>query len=135
MTQKEIKRKRADCQKVWRDKNIEKAHVTQKRSYENTKPRYLTYQKAKAQKERLTVIKYYSNGKIECNCCGEKIYQFLVIDHMDERYGKGHIHRKSIGRTLPIWLIENNFPEGFQILCHNCNNAKGFYGICPHKII
>jgi hypothetical protein len=30
------------------------------------------------------------------------------------------------------WLITNNFPDDFQILCHNCNYAKS-HGGCPHK--
>jgi len=31
------------------------------------------------------------------------------------------------------WLVENDFPEGFQILCHNCNFAKSHNpGGCPH---
>ena len=29
------------------------------------------------------------------------------------------------GYNLYNWIIENNFPEGFKILCHNCNFAKG----------
>ena len=38
-------------------------------------------------------------------------------------------------RNAPLqkWIIENNFPKGFQILCHNCNVAKGLYGECPHE--
>ena len=31
------------------------------------------------------------------------------------------------------WITKNNSPKGFQILCHNCNMAKGFYGKCPHQ--
>ena len=27
---------------------------------------------------------------------------------------------------------KNNYPEGFQVLCSNCNFAKGKYGSCPH---
>jgi hypothetical protein len=27
----------------------------------------------------------------------------------------------------------NEFPDGFQVLCHNCNLAKGYYGECPHN--
>ena len=32
----------------------------------------------------------------------------------------------SLKRTVGLhkWIIENNFPKGFQILCHNCNYAK-----------
>ena len=25
------------------------------------------------------------------------------------------------------------YPPGYQVLCHNCNLAKGFYGSCPHQ--
>ena len=30
------------------------------------------------------------------------------------------------------WLINERFPEGFRVLCHNCNQAIGYYGECPH---
>ena len=30
-------------------------------------------------------------------------------------------------------LKNNNFPKGFQILCWNCNFAKGVLGKCSHK--
>ena len=29
------------------------------------------------------------------------------------------------GIDLVKWLTLNDFPDGFQILCHNCNYAKG----------
>ena len=33
-----------------------------------------------------------------------------------------------------IWLKNNNFPEGFQVLCFNCNCGKARNkGICPHS--
>lgn len=84
-------------------------------------------------KRRLAVIKYYSGGKMCCACCGEKTIQFLAIDHIDKRYGSGAAHRKKIGSNLAWWLVTNNFPDGFQILCHNCNFAKSVYTECPHK--
>lgn len=37
--------------------------------------------------------------------------------------------------NIPWWLRRNNYPNGFQVLCHNCNMAKGFYGKCPHQSI
>jgi hypothetical protein len=82
-------------------------------------------------KLRRTVIEHYG-GK--CSCCGEFEYKFLSIDHIN---GKGNQHRLEVGgnKKSPIlrWLIKNNFPKEFQILCHNCNMAKGCYGVCPHK--
>jgi hypothetical protein len=37
------------------------------------------------------------------------------------------------GAQMVQWLIRENFPQGFRILCHNCNQARGYYGICPHE--
>lgn len=37
-------------------------------------------------------------------------------------------------RRLFRWIIENNFPEGFQVLCYNCNLGRAHCGgVCPHK--
>lgn len=69
----------------------------------------------------------------KCLCCGESILEFLAIDHMN---GNGNKHRKenriSAGSSTHYWLVRNNFPEGFRVLCHNCNMAHGAYGYCPH---
>ncbi len=56
---------------------------------------------------------------------------FLTIDHID---GSGAEHRKKLTVSITKWLAKHNYPEGFQILCWNCNQGK-FYngGVCPHK--
>lgn len=68
-----------------------------------------------------------------CICCGETQFEFLSFDHIN---GNGKAHRKITGKgnTFVRWLIRNNYPDDIQILCHNCNLAKGFYGMCPHQI-
>lgn len=83
---------------------------------------------------RKRVLDHYGH---KCACCGESTYEFLAIDHVNN---DGFAHRREIfggnqgkgSKSMCVWLIKNNFPPGFQILCHNCNNAKGFYGECPH---
>lgn len=80
---------------------------------------------------RKAVLEHYGQ---ECVCCREIELCFLAIDHID---GKGSTHRKEInkhGSGFFKWLVDNDFPEGFRVLCHNCN--MGAYlngGICPHK--
>ena len=65
----------------------------------------------------------------ECACCGEDRAFFLVIDHID---GGGNKHRKETGMwRLADWLRKNDWPSGFQVLCHNCNAAKYKFGECP----
>ena len=91
----------------------------------------------KEYQKRLLVLQFYSKSKKpSCNCCGEKMFMFLAIDHIENNGSK---HRKEIGvgkSRMVDWLIKNDFPTGFQILCQNCNMGKHFNkGICPHKTL
>lgn len=81
---------------------------------------------------RINVLSHYSNGTLTCACCSENRYEFLSIDHIN---GGGNQHRKRLGsKYIYSWLVQSNFPYGYQVLCHNCNMAKAFYKICPHQL-
>lgn len=80
-------------------------------------------------KIRAKIIEAYGG---QCKCCGEKTEQFLAVDHID---GGGKAHRKRMSNSiLYLSIVREGFPKTYQILCHNCNLAKGFYGRCPHYI-
>ena len=117
-------------QRIYQKENRGKISLRQKDYYRNIS-RFR--EKERRLKWRDTCLFHYSNGKMSCNCCGESIKDFLGIDHENNDGAK---HRKEIGggSKLYKWLIDNNFPDGFQVLCHNCNLAKGFYGRCPHTL-
>lgn len=68
-----------------------------------------------------------------CACCGETQREFLAIDHINND-GAEHRRQENIksAQAMYTWLRRNNYPSGFQVLCHNCNCAKGYYGVCPH---
>lgn len=104
--------------------------------YYHNNPEY-RQQIAKQSKEnrrnlRIEVMSYYSEGTPKCNCCGETTYEFLSIDHIN---GGGAEHRKRgiESKALYRWLRTNNYPKEYQVLCMNCNFAKGQYGCCPHN--
>lgn len=64
----------------------------------------------------------------KCKFCGEDRLVFLVIDHIS---GGGNKHRQTLGSggtRIYTWLRKNNYPNGFQVLCHNCNAAKNTLG-------
>lgn len=82
------------------------------------------------QKKRLIVLNHYGGSPPKCACCGEPHIEFLAIDHVNN---DGNIHRRKIKTNIFDWIIKNNFPNGFQVLCHNCNLSKAFYGYCPHQ--
>ena len=65
----------------------------------------------------------------KCICCEETRSEFLAIDHIDK---KGKLGIRDSGSNLYWRLKREGWPDGFQILCHNCNLALGFYGYCPH---
>ena len=108
----------------WRDENKGTARyvATQKRSSKN-------YRMAL----RARVLRAYGGERPSCACCGESTVEFLAIDHV---HGGGNAHRRSIGSSCGAsiykWLERNDFPSGFQLLCHNCNFAKSKHGQCPH---
>mgnify|MGYP002641188366 FL=1 len=101
--------------------------------------------KPESKENRLKVLQYYSKRLSKsnipcCNCCGINSHiEFLTVDHIAGRQEmdsepelkKLKYMSKLSGTALVLWIIKNNFPKGFQILCHNCNQTKGYYGQCP----
>lgn len=134
MYRKDNKNEILEKERLYR--NIHKKQIKERsdRYYTAHKQEISKREKKRRRDLRLEVINHYSNGDIKCACCGEKHIEFLIIDHI---YGNGNKHRKEIGKSSTDyyrWIIKNNFPNIFQILCHNCNMAKGFYGYCPHEL-
>src|SRR5262245_11897295 len=76
-------------------------------------------QKQKQRELKQFVINRYGGA---CACCGESELAFLAIDHTD---GSGAKHRKregmKSGQAIYRWLQKHAFPEGFEVLCFNCN--------------
>ena len=97
--------------KKWRQKNRDRVNQLQREEYHQLVN---------------DVIDAYG-GK--CVCCGETRKEFLSIDHKN---GNGNKHRREIGsHDIYHWLKKNNYPEGFQFLCFNCNMGKYTYSVCP----
>ena len=108
--------------------------------YHQNGDRYRQESKDRHYKDKLAAFEVY--GGAVCRCCGETELEFLSIDHIN---GDGAVHRKEMsknsnssphaycGHHLHTWLRLNNYPSGFQVLCMNCNFAKGHFGECPHQ--
>ena len=77
----------------------------------------------------LATLDAYDGRK--CACCGENILQFLTIDHISNDGYK----TRSLGRGSSLYarLKRLGYPQGYQVLCFNCNLAKARNnGSCPH---
>lgn len=82
-------------------------------------------------RQRIEVVAHYSGGTNACACCGEATFDFLALDHVN---GGGCKHHKECNGNVYSWVVQHGFPEGFRVLCFNCNFAIGHYGRCPHAL-
>ena len=81
---------------------------------------------------KIEVMTHYTGETPRCQCCGEMTIEFLAMDHIN---GGGRKHYQAIKwGTIYRWLKKNGYPDGFQVLCNNCNMAKGMFGACPHQL-
>lgn len=118
-------------------KHPERVKLANKRSKAKRHDYYLARsredQRRGREKLRRLVIGAYSNQANNCSCCGESEFDFLTIDHIN---GKSTDVRGGAsprcGYPLYRWLVRNEFPQGYQVLCMNCNVSKGKRGICAH---
>ncbi len=119
------------CPKCGKDKDDEFVHCSVCRNKYKLQPsRNSEKTKRYQRRARVDCLNHYGR---QCNCCGESVEMFLEFDHIDNN---GAEHRKVDKiRSLPVWLKRNGFPEGFHVLCRNCNWGKHINdGVCPHQI-
>jgi hypothetical protein len=74
------------------------------------------------------VFSVYSCGEPKCKSCNESELGVLTIDHVN---GEGAEHRRELfgnntggGYKMYQWLKKKSYPEGFQVLCYNCQYRK-----------
>jgi len=101
----------------WRYQNIQ-----------SERERKLRNRRKYSQKIKLEVLSHYSGGVPKCALCSCFNLDALTLDHVK---GGGNAHRKSIGATrrhrkgrvsgidFYNWIRQNNYPEGYRILCMN----------------
>lgn len=94
-----------------------------------------SYKNKNLLKYKIACLVYYS-GSLEPKCimCGYDDIRALSIDHIN---GGGGEHRRELlryGKSFSYkWLIDNNFPDGYQILCMNCQFIKKLVNNETHK--
>lgn len=78
----------------------------------------------------MEVLSHYTNP-VKCVRCGIDDIRILSIDHIN---GNGAEHQRQIkeeagikkatGIALYRWLKKHGYPEGYQVMCLNCNFIK-----------
>lgn len=130
------KRRKSANESYHRNKEKNRARRIKRASiwYYKNKDRILPIKKARYQKLVAELrAQIFSRYGAKCNCCGLDDIRFLSIDHV--YCGKGNSSPAGDRHTLTFFkrIIAEEFPKDYQVLCMNCNWAKGVYKKCPHE--
>ncbi len=118
--------------------NVEKIHKRQKEYYKEVTSKNIEKTMAFSRRYRdeikYKVLRHYSGDKLECSNCGIDVYSVLTLDHINND-GAEHKRRlsksgKASSTTIYTDIIKHGFPEGYQVLCFNCNFHKEFMRKC-----
>lgn len=90
------------------------------------------YGRERRRRIRILALQAYGGDPPACRCCGEDKIEFLSLEHSR---GDGNTHRASVKGDFILALWRQGFPHdlGLEVLCFNCNLARGFHGYCPHE--
>lgn len=75
-------------------------------------------------KRKIDVLMAYSNSSPACKNCGIDDVDVLTIDHIDGGGSKHRRYLKETGKEFYLELKKAGYPNGYQVLCHNCNFKK-----------
>lgn len=64
----------------------------------------------------------------KCACCGETEIEFLTFEHKMGQRGKKRETQYAAYKNA----LNEYRPDLYEVLCMNCNHAKGKLGYCPH---
>lgn len=108
-------------QRIYRSRNQDKCKEYYRRYYRKNKQKVLERKRSYRKRIKEEILTHYGNGELACIRCGYSNIDALSIDHIN---GNGGEHRKTIGNSIYGWLRTNNYPEGYQTLCMNCQMIK-----------
>lgn len=86
--------------------------------------------KSKRFRDKVRDLMLYAYGGA-CACCGENEPVFLTLDHIIPIKSR----KRPSSHQMYMQLRKEGWPKGYQILCYNCNHAKGMNEACPHQAI
>lgn len=75
---------------------------------------------------KIEVLTYYGNGRCACVRCGFKDIRALSVDHIEGGGNRERVGRLKNTRTFYRGLQQEDYPDGYQTLCMNCQWIKRF---------
>jgi hypothetical protein len=111
--------------KKYKKEHPEKFKYSRK-NYPKHKESKLDYQRKLTKRYKQEFLDMYGG---RCSCCGQTLPDFLTIEH---KLGQEKSTRRT-GLVAYRDSVKEYRPDLYEILCWNCNCAKGKLGYCPHN--
>lgn len=121
-TPEEIK----EYHRVYAQTHRQQANEYGKRNYPKYKENKIEYQRGLTREYKQAFLDMYGKA---CSCCGEDGFDFLTIEH---KQGQEKASRRT-GLVAYRDSVKEYRPDLYEVLCWNCNCAKGKLGYCPHN--
>jgi len=98
--------------------NKEKIDIRNKKWHTNNKYKMNKFGRDHRERRKTEAMNHY--GGCVCQLCGVEDIEVLVLDHIS---GGGTKQRRGFGDGHAIyrWVYNNHYPDGFRVLCRNCN--------------
>jgi len=116
-----------ECQREVDRKYRTRRNAYAKIYYHEHKGDFLRRQTVSRQRMKKEILEHYSNGVARCAHCRGEDLVVLCLDHVND---DGAYHRRTLGihggYETYRRLKRDGFPEGYQVLCYNCNMRKHF---------
>ena len=115
-------------------KRRERDKIYREKTKESRKEIMAAFQRRYRDELKEKVLRHYSSNELKCAECGIDVYPLLSIDHInndgaEHKRSLSHGGRASSSRVYAD-LVKRGFPEGYQVLCFNCNYMKEFIRRC-----
>jgi len=124
MSKDEIKQANRQSQERFRKANPEKVKERIQNYKNKNRDKINKAEREKTIELKTKVMLHYSYGEIHCIHCGETNINFLTIDHINGKKAWKERGGDKKAEALCRWLIREDFPDGFQVLCWNWNQIK-----------
>lgn len=108
----------------WQKENPERMKILRKRNHIKHKKTDNERCRKYTLKRKLLVLNYYSNNQPKCGQCAVDNIFCLDLDHTNNNGASERKETKTSGAGFYGWIIKNKYPEGYQVLCRNCNYLK-----------
>jgi hypothetical protein len=110
--------------RVYYQKNRERIRAQIRKRYHDNPTKMVEGSRRRHLRYKVACINHYSNGTMQCSRCGFTDIRALTLDHINGGGSHDRKYQKYKGSRFYLFLIQEKFPDGFQVLCMNCQFIK-----------